>query len=100
MKSFDWISQTGSFAMDLLFSSIGILLLIHPSGGLFILYVLTVILSFLIPFRLISLMCSGIRQRSRTNFCLIVFNLLFGLLPVIHTLIKRPAEILARTDVN
>ncbi len=28
------------------------------------------------------------------------FNLLFGLLPVIHTLIKRPAEILARTDVN
>ena len=28
------------------------------------------------------------------------FNLLFGLLPVIHTLVKRPAEILARTDVN
>ena len=28
------------------------------------------------------------------------FNLLFGLLPVFHTLIKRPAEILARTDVN
>jgi ABC-type antimicrobial peptide transport system permease subunit len=28
------------------------------------------------------------------------FNLLFGLLPVIHTLIKRPAAILARTDVN
>ena len=29
-----------------------------------------------------------------------VFNLLFGLLPVFHTLIKRPAGILARTDVN
>ena len=28
------------------------------------------------------------------------FNLLFGLLPVIHTLIRRPAAILARTDVN
>ena len=28
------------------------------------------------------------------------FNLLFGLLPVIHTLVKRPAVILARTDVN
>ena len=28
------------------------------------------------------------------------FNILFGLLPVFHTLIKRPAEILARTDVN
>ena len=28
------------------------------------------------------------------------FNLLFGLLPVFHTLIKRPAAILARTDVN
>ena len=28
------------------------------------------------------------------------FNLLFGLLPVIHTLMKRPAAILARTDVN
>lgn len=28
------------------------------------------------------------------------FNLLFGLLPVMHTLVKRPAEILARTDVN
>ena len=28
------------------------------------------------------------------------FNLLFGLLPVFHTLIKQPAEILARTDVN
>ena len=28
------------------------------------------------------------------------FNLLFGLLPVFHTLIRRPAEILARTDVN
>ncbi len=28
------------------------------------------------------------------------FNLIFGLLPVFHTLIKRPAEILARTDVN
>ena len=28
------------------------------------------------------------------------FNVLFGLLPVFHTLIKRPAEILARTDVN
>ena len=28
------------------------------------------------------------------------FNLLFGLLPVMHTLIKRPAVILARTDVN
>ena len=28
------------------------------------------------------------------------FNLLFGLLPVMHTLIKRPAAILARTDVN
>jgi ABC-type antimicrobial peptide transport system permease subunit len=28
------------------------------------------------------------------------FNLLFGLLPVMHTLIRRPAEILARTDVN
>ena len=28
------------------------------------------------------------------------FNLLFGLLPVIHTLVKRPAAILARTDVN
>lgn len=31
---------------------------------------------------------------------IIAFNLLFGLLPVFHTLIKRPAEILARTDVN
>lgn len=28
------------------------------------------------------------------------FNLLFGLLPVMHTLIRRPAAILARTDVN
>lgn len=28
------------------------------------------------------------------------FNLIFGLLPVMHTLIRRPAEILARTDVN
>ena len=28
------------------------------------------------------------------------FNLLFGLLPVFHTLMKRPAAILARTDVN
>ena len=28
------------------------------------------------------------------------FNLLFGLMPVFTTLIKRPAEILARTDVN
>ena len=28
------------------------------------------------------------------------FNLLFGLLPVFHTLLKRPAAILARTDVN
>ncbi len=28
------------------------------------------------------------------------FNLLFGLLPVFHTLIRRPAAILARTDVN
>lgn len=28
------------------------------------------------------------------------FNLLFGLMPVFHTLMKRPAEILARTDVN
>lgn len=27
-------------------------------------------------------------------------NLLFGLLPVMHTLVKRPAAILARTDVN
>jgi ABC-type antimicrobial peptide transport system permease subunit len=31
---------------------------------------------------------------------IIVFNVVFGLLPVIHTLIKRPAAILARTDVN
>lgn len=29
-----------------------------------------------------------------------VFNLLFGLMPVFNTLIKRPAAILARTDVN
>ena len=29
-----------------------------------------------------------------------VCNLLFGLMPVMHTLIKRPAAILARTDVN
>ena len=29
-----------------------------------------------------------------------VFNLVFGLLPVFRTLIKRPAAILARTDVN
>ena len=29
-----------------------------------------------------------------------LFNLLFGLLPVMHTLIRRPAAILARTDVN
>ena len=29
-----------------------------------------------------------------------VFNLLFGLIPVFRTLIKRPAAILARTDVN
>ena len=28
------------------------------------------------------------------------FNLLFGLIPVMHTLIRRPAAILARTDVN
>ena len=28
------------------------------------------------------------------------FNLIFGLLPVFRTLIKRPAEILSRTDVN
>lgn len=28
------------------------------------------------------------------------FNLLFGLMPVFHTLIRRPAAILARTDVN
>lgn len=28
------------------------------------------------------------------------FNLLFGLMPVMHTLIRRPAQILARTDVN
>ena len=28
------------------------------------------------------------------------FNLLFGLMPVFHTLIKRPAATLARTDVN
>ena len=31
---------------------------------------------------------------------ILVFNLLFGLLPVFHTLIKQPAAILARTDVN
>jgi hypothetical protein len=29
-----------------------------------------------------------------------VFNVVFGLLPVFHTLIKRPAAMLARTDVN
>ena len=29
-----------------------------------------------------------------------VFNLLFGLMPVFRTLVKRPAAILARTDVN
>ena len=28
------------------------------------------------------------------------FNLLFGLMPVFHTLVRRPAAILARTDVN
>jgi hypothetical protein len=28
------------------------------------------------------------------------FNLLYGLIPVFRTLIKRPAAILARTDVN
>ena len=28
------------------------------------------------------------------------FNLMFGLMPVAHTLIRRPAAILARTDVN
>ena len=28
------------------------------------------------------------------------FNVVFGLLPVMHTLVKRPAAILARTDVN
>ena len=28
------------------------------------------------------------------------FNLLFGLIPVMHILVKRPAAILARTDVN
>ena len=28
------------------------------------------------------------------------FNLLFGLMPVAHTLLRRPAAILARTDVN
>ena len=28
------------------------------------------------------------------------FNLLFGLLPVMQTMVRRPAEILARTDVN
>ena len=28
------------------------------------------------------------------------FNLMFGLIPVMHTLAKRPAAILARTDVN
>ena len=28
------------------------------------------------------------------------FNILFGLIPVMHTLAKRPAAILARTDVN
>lgn len=31
---------------------------------------------------------------------ILVFNLLFGLMPVFHTLIRQPAEILARTDVN
>ena len=31
---------------------------------------------------------------------ILAFNLLFGLLPLFHTLIKRPAAILARTDVN
>ncbi len=30
----------------------------------------------------------------------VLFNVVFGLLPVFHTLIKRPAAILARTDVN
>lgn len=29
-----------------------------------------------------------------------LFNLLFGLMPVFHTLIKKPAAILARTEVN
>ena len=28
------------------------------------------------------------------------FNILFGLLPVMRTMVKRPAAILARTDVN
>lgn len=31
---------------------------------------------------------------------ILAFNIVFGLLPVFHTLIKRPAAILARTDVN
>ena len=31
---------------------------------------------------------------------ILLFNIVFGLLPVFHTLIKRPAAILARTDVN
>lgn len=31
---------------------------------------------------------------------ILAFNIVFGLLPVFHTLIKRPAAILARTDLN
>ncbi len=31
---------------------------------------------------------------------ILIFNVVFGLLPVFHTLVKRPAAILARTDVN
>ena len=94
MKLLDRISQTGLFVMDLLFSSIGILLLIHPSGGLFILYILTVILSFLIPLRLIFLMCCRIRQRSRIDCCFIALNLLFGLV-----ILLRPEQFLKWTAV-
>ena len=65
MRGTERISQIQAFALNFIELAIGVLLLIHHPGGEFVLYVLTLILSFMISLRALFFIRSG---RFRTYF--------------------------------
>ncbi|MBR2769194.1 MAG: hypothetical protein IKD68_09680 [Solobacterium sp.] len=83
MRGTERISQIQAFALNFIELAIGVLLLIHHPGGEFVLYILTVILSFMIPLRALFFIRSGIRDGSHTDLCLIALNLLLGVILLI-----------------
>ena len=80
MNGIKWVDRVSSFGMDLLILAIGVLFFTSRYTGWTVLYILIVVLCFFLPVRHFLSIRSGAKPATRSDYLIIAFNLLFGII--------------------